>query len=38
MVIYHFGDHAEYYVGWFGEQGRKVNVGNYLYWQVRSSS
>lgn len=34
MVVYRFGHTAEYFVGWFGPNGRKANVGNYLYWQI----
>jgi hypothetical protein len=33
MVAYRFGQAAEYYVGWMGSEGRKVNVGRFLYWQ-----
>jgi len=33
MMVYRFGQGAEYYVGWMGREGRKVNVGNFLYWQ-----
>ena len=33
MVVFRFGRTAEYYVGWFGRAGRKVNVGNFLYWR-----
>jgi hypothetical protein len=32
MLVYRFGRSAECYVGWFGEQGRKVNAGNFTYW------
>lgn len=34
MMIYRFGHTAEYYVGWFGREGRKANVGNFMYWQI----
>ena len=34
MMIYRFGHTAIYYVGWMGREGRKVNVGNFLYWQI----
>lgn len=34
MLVCCFGNTAEYYVGWFGESGRRANVGNYLYWQI----
>ena len=30
--VYRFGGTAEGYVAWFGAEGRKVNVGNFLYW------
>ena len=33
MVAYRFGHTAEYYIGWFGPEGRAANVGNFLYWQ-----
>lgn len=33
MALLHFGCVTEYYIGWFGEDGRKHNVGNFLYWQ-----
>ena len=33
MGLVHFGCVTEYYIGWFGEEGRKHNVGNFLYWQ-----
>jgi len=29
---------AEYYVGWMGPEGRAVNVGNFMYWQVALES
>jgi hypothetical protein len=31
MLVYQFGNTAEYYVGWFGDAGRKVAAGNLLY-------
>ena len=34
MIVYRFGHLGEYYVGWMGREGRKVNVGNYLFWNV----
>lgn len=34
MMIYRFSHTAEYYVGWFGREGRKANVGNFMYWQI----
>jgi Acetyltransferase (GNAT) domain len=34
MAVCRFGGAAECYVGWFGPEGRTVNVGNFLYWQV----
>ena len=34
MLMYRFGDTAEYYIGWFGQAGRKVGAGNYLYWHA----
>ena len=34
MLLAKYGRHSEYYIGWFGEQGRKVNCGNFLYWNA----
>jgi hypothetical protein len=34
LVAYRFGHVAEYYIAWMGSEGRKVNVGNFLYWQA----
>ena len=34
MGIFTFSHTAEYYVGWFGPEGRKANVSNFLYWHV----
>jgi len=34
MLVYRFGRGAEYYVGWMGTEGKKSNVGNYLYWNI----
>lgn len=34
MGVFTFSHTAEYYVGWFGPEGRKANVSNFLYWQV----
>jgi hypothetical protein len=34
LAVYRFGGVAECYVGWFGPEGRRVNVGNFLFWQV----
>ena len=34
MLVYRFGRGAEYYVGWMGAEGKKVSVGNYLYWNI----
>jgi hypothetical protein len=34
LVLARFGSSAEYYVGWFGEAGRKHNCGNFLYWHA----
>lgn len=34
MSVVRFGTHAEYHVGWFGPEGRKLNAGNFLMWQV----
>ncbi len=34
MSLVRFGTHAEYHVGWFGPEGRKLNAGNFLMWNV----
>jgi len=34
MSVVRFGRIAEYHVGWFGPDGRKVNAGNFLTWNV----
>jgi CelD/BcsL family acetyltransferase involved in cellulose biosynthesis len=36
MSVVRFGTHAEYHVGWFGPEGRKLNAGNFLMWQILS--
>lgn len=34
MSVVRFGDCAEYHVGWFGLEGRRLNAGNFLMWEV----
>ena len=34
MSVARFGTHAEYHIGWFGPDGRKVNAGNFLMWNI----
>jgi hypothetical protein len=34
MSVVRFGRTAEYHIGWFGPEGRKVNAGNFLMWNV----
>lgn len=34
MSVVRFGDCAEYHVGWFGPEGRRLNAGNFLMWAV----
>lgn len=34
MSVVRFGTHAEYHVGWFGPEGRRLNAGNFLMWNV----
>jgi Acetyltransferase (GNAT) domain len=34
MLVCQFGNTAEYYVGWFGQAGRKVGAGNFVYWNA----
>jgi hypothetical protein len=33
-LVHRFGGGAEFSVGWFGQEGRKVHVGNFLYWRT----
>lgn len=32
MSVVLFGDCAEYHIGWFGPEGRRLNAGNVLMW------
>lgn len=34
MSVVQFGQTAEYHIGWFGPEGRKLNGGNFLMWQI----
>lgn len=34
MSVVRFGRTAEYHIGWFGPDGRKINAGNLLMWNV----
>jgi hypothetical protein len=34
MSVVRFGRVAEYHVGWFGPEGRKLNAGNFLMWNI----
>lgn len=34
MLVYRFARGAEYYVGWMSTEGKRFNVGNYLYWNI----
>lgn len=34
MSVVRFGQFAEYHVGWFGPEGRKLNAGNFLMWNI----
>lgn len=34
MSVIRFGRTAEYHIGWFGRDGRKINAGNLLMWNV----
>lgn len=34
MSVVRFGRLAEYHVGWFGPEGRKLNAGNFLMWNI----
>ncbi len=34
ISVVRFGPRAEYHVGWFGPEGRKLNAGNFLMWHA----
>jgi hypothetical protein len=34
MSVVCFGKCAEYHIGWFGPEGRKLNAGNLLMWSI----
>lgn len=34
MSVVCFGSRCEYHTGWFGAQGREVNAGNFLMWNI----
>ncbi len=34
MSVVRFGNCAEYHIGWFGAEGRRLNAGNILMWEV----
>ncbi len=34
MIIARYGRCAEHYAGWFGPAGRKLDCGNFLYWEA----
>lgn len=34
MSVVRFGSCCEYHIGWFGDNGRKFNAGNFLMWQI----
>ena len=34
MSVVQFGHHAEYHIGWFGPEGRRLNGGNFLMWNI----
>ncbi len=38
MSVVRFGDLVEYHIGWFGPEGRAVNAGNFLMWNVMRES
>lgn len=38
MSVVRFGSLVEYHVGWFGPEGRSVNAGNFLMWNVMQES
>lgn len=34
MSVVRFGHCAEYHLGWFGPEGRRLNAGNFLMWEI----
>lgn len=34
MSVVTFGQCAEYHIGWFGPEGRRLNAGNFLMWEI----
>ena len=34
LVAYKFAGGAQYYIGWYGTEGRSLNAGNFLLWNV----
>jgi len=34
MSVSRFGAVAEYHIGWFGPEGRRLNAGNFLMWEI----
>jgi hypothetical protein len=34
MLVFRYGRAAAYYIGWMGNEGRKVNVANFMYWEI----
>lgn len=38
MSVVRFGNLVEYHIGWFGPEGRTVNAGNFLMWNVMRES
>lgn len=34
LIAFRFGHTAEYYIGWYGPEGRKANAGNFLVWNA----
>lgn len=34
MSVVRFGRCAEYHIGWFGPEGRRLNAGNFLMWEI----
>lgn len=34
LIAYRFGHTAEYYIGWYGPEGRKANAGNFMVWNA----
>ena len=34
MLVFRYGRAAAHYIGWMAPDGRKVNVANFMYWEI----